>query len=145
MIGISNINPVSLNQNPIVENIPVPSSSTDKVETTPANSTEINRNIDKALISQLKTKGLEKVLTGFDDPRMADPYKNLNSGNDIKKDWALVSSYNGCFAFQYGTGEYMQSVSYMYGKTLLYTKANDVVQTITKDQNGNFENQITKA
>lgn len=79
----------------------------------------------------------EKILLNFNDERLKDPFKQLdhNGSNAIpnNKDWTLVCSYNGFFAFQYGKGDYLQIYRLTPGYAEIFSKACDKQQTLRKD------------
>lgn len=86
---------------------------------------ELKKNMDK-----------DKILLSFNDERLKDPYRDLNNNgqfNPNNKDWNLVCSYNGFFAFQYGTGDYLQIYRLTPGYSEIFSKAMEKQQTLRKD------------
>lgn len=89
--------------------------------------------VSPEILKQLRQRGLDKIISGFDDPRLKNPYNDLNAGgHNVEENWTLMDSYNGSMVFQYGKGEYFQTYILAYGFAEIFSKAGNLKQTLRK-------------
>lgn len=97
----------------------------------------LDKQVNPDIAEELVKNGLDKnkILLTFDDYRLKDPYKSFDNHEYVanNKNWNLVGSYHGFMAFQYGTGDYLQTLRLVAGSYAeIFSKAVDKQQTLRK-------------